>query len=122
MALSQQDIAKYRKELLLLKETILHKIAEMEAEVKNPDGSKGYSQHQADEGSDDFDKTIALRLSDEDRAILQKIEHALKRIDEGSYGICELSGAQIPRKRLDALPYATTTVAAQSQFEQGKKP
>lgn len=122
MGLTSGEIEKYQEALLEMKREILHKISEADLDVKTAQSGKGYSQHQADEGSDDFDRNITLRLSDEDRSILRKIDRALEKIQEGSYGICELSGKEIPKKRLDAIPYATTTVAAQSAFEKGEMP
>ena len=89
------------------------------AEVKKPDEATGYSQHQADQGTDDFDRTIGLELTSEEYNILRQIERALQKIDDNTYGICDVSGEEIPLARLEAVPYATMTVKAQEKYEKG---
>ncbi len=124
MPLNQQEIESFKKVLQEMKSQVLHVLNETNAEVKQADESKGYSQHQADEGTDDFDKTISLEVSNKELSLLRQIDRALQKIDEGTYGICDISGDEIPKKRLDAIPYATMTVAAQEELEQqnqGKK-
>jgi DnaK suppressor protein len=93
-------------------------VREASEEVKAYEETRGYSQHQADEGTDDFDRTISLNLSDQELKILRQIDRALEKIDEGTYGVCDVSGDEIPLKRLDAIPYATMTVKAQEELEQ----
>ena len=89
------------------------------AEVKKPDEATGYSQHHADQGTDDFDRKISLEVSSQEMQILRQIERALEKVSEGSYGVCDISGEEIPKARLDAMPYATTTVKAQERLEKG---
>lgn len=88
-------------------------------DVKRPDEATGYSQHQADQGTDDFDRTITLSLTNKEFQILRQIDRALEKIDENSYGVCDISGDEIPVARLEAIPYATMTVKAQEKFEKG---
>jgi len=89
------------------------------SDVTAPDESKGYSQHQADEGTDDFVRTVSLEVSSKEFSILRQIERALEKIDEETYGVCDITGEEIPMARLDAVPYATMTVKAQDKFEKG---
>ena len=78
-------------------------------------------QHQADAGSDAYEKDFALSLLSQEQDALYEIEEALKRIDIGAYGVCEMSGKPISHARLEALPFARYTVECQSQIEkQGK--
>jgi DnaK suppressor protein len=88
-------------------------------QVKRPDESTGYSQHQADQGTDDFDRTISLELTSNEFEILRQIDRALEKIIENTYGVCDISGEEIPLARLEAVPYATMTVKAQEQIEKG---
>ena len=88
-------------------------------EVTAPDESKGYSQNSADEGTDDFVKNVNLEVTSKEFGMLRQIDHALQKIEEGTYGICDISGEEIPMKRLEAIPYAAMTVKAQEQFEKG---
>jgi DnaK suppressor protein len=78
---------------------------------------ESYSLHMGDSGTDNFDRDFALSLLSSDQDALYEIEEALKRIEKGTYGICELTGKPIPRARLDAIPWARFTVEAQAQLE-----
>jgi len=103
MALTKNEIEIFEKRLLTLKGQLSNTLRQVSQDVKSKDESKGYSQHQADEGTDDFDQ----------------IDRALAKIQEGTYGLCDVSGEEIPLKRLEAIPYATMTVASQDKFEKG---
>ena len=77
----------------------------------------GYSLHMADSGTDNFDRDFALSLLSSDQDAVYEIEEALKRIDRKTYGVCELTGKQIPKARLEAIPWTRFTVDAQAQLE-----
>jgi RNA polymerase-binding transcription factor DksA len=77
--------------------------------------------HQADAGSDAYDRDFALSLLSQEQDALYEIEEALKRIDGGTYGICEMSGKPIPHARLEAIPFARYTVECQTVIEKQKK-
>lgn len=119
MALKKAEIAKFKKRLEELKSQLTQSLKGSTAEVKTPDEATGYSQHQADQGTDDFDRTISLEVTSREYSILRQIERALEKIDENTYGICDITGEEIPRARLEAVPYATMTVKAQEQIEKG---
>jgi RNA polymerase-binding transcription factor DksA len=74
-------------------------------------------QHQADAGSDAYEKDFALSLLSQEQDALYEIEEALKRIETGSYGVCEMSNKHIPHARLEAIPFARFTVECQQQLE-----
>ena len=74
-------------------------------------------QHQADAGSDAYEKDFALSLLSQEQDALYEIEEALKRLDVGTYGVCEMSGKPIPHARLEAIPFARFTVECQQQLE-----
>jgi DnaK suppressor protein len=77
----------------------------------------GYSLHRADSGTDNFDRDFALSLLSADQDAIYEIEEALKRIEKGTYGVCELTGKAIPHARLEAIPWTRFTVTAQAQLE-----
>jgi DnaK suppressor protein len=77
----------------------------------------GYSLHMADSGTDNFDRDFALSLLSSDQDAIYEIEEALKRIEKGTYGVCELTGKPIPKSRLEAIPWTRFTVQAQAQLE-----
>jgi RNA polymerase-binding transcription factor DksA len=78
-------------------------------------------QHQADAGSDAYEKDFALSLLSQEQDALYEIEEALKRIEVGSYGVCEMSNKAIPHARLEAIPFARFTVECQQQLEKENK-
>lgn len=73
--------------------------------------------HQADAGSDAYDRDFALNLLSQEQDALFEIDEALKRILRGTYGTCEMSGKQIPKARLEARPFARFTVECQNEIE-----
>lgn len=119
MALKKAEVAKFKKRLEELRKQLTHSLRGSTAEVKTPDEATGYSQHQADQGTDDFDRTISLEVTSKEYAILRQIDRAMEKIEENTYGVCDISGEDIPLARLEAVPYATMTVKAQEKFEKG---
>ncbi|BBI16436.1 TraR/DksA family transcriptional regulator [Neochlamydia sp. S13] len=119
MGLKKNEVAQFKKKLEEMRAQLTHILKGSTAEVKTPDEATGYSQHQADQGTDDFDRTISLEVTSREYHILRQIERALEKIDENTYGICDLTGEDIPLARLEAVPYATMTVKAQEQLEKG---
>lgn len=119
MALKKTEIAKFKKRLEEMQKQLTHSLKGSTAEVKTPDEATGYSQHQADQGTDDFDRTISLEVTSKEYGLLRQIERALEKISENTYGICDITGEEIPVARLEAVPYATMTVKAQEKFEKG---
>jgi len=75
----------------------------------------------ADRASTETDRSIELRARDRQRKLVNKIDRALKRIDEGTYGYCEENGEAISLKRLDARPIATLSLEAQERHERREK-
>lgn len=107
--------AKYYKHLLELRERLLNQMSGLAKESAEEMAS--YSLHMADSGTDNFDRDFALSLLSSDQDAIYEIEEALKRIEKNTYGICELTGKQIPASRLEAIPWTRFTVEAQSQLE-----
>lgn len=83
--------------------------------------ASAFGMHQADAGSDAYDRDFALSLLSQEQDALYEIEEALKRIELGTYGVCEMSGKIISRPRLEALPFARYTVECQTEVERQKK-
>lgn len=106
---------KYYDSLLELHERLteqMHGLAKDSAEEM-----ENYSLHMGDSGTDNFDRDFALSLLSSDQDAIYEIEEALKRIEKGSYGVCELTGKNIPKARLTAIPWTRFTVEAQAQLE-----
>ncbi len=75
----------------------------------------------ADRASEETDRALELRTRDRQRKLVAKIDAALRRIDEGEYGYCEVTGEPISLKRLDARPIATMSLEAQERHERREK-
>ena len=75
----------------------------------------------ADRASSETDRAIELRARDRQRKLIAKIDAALRRIEEGEYGFCEVSGEPISLARLEARPIATMTVEAQERHERNER-
>jgi DnaK suppressor protein len=107
--------AKFQKHLLELRERLQAQMSGLAKE--SAEELPGYSLHMADSGTDNFDRDFALSLLSSDQDAIYEIEEALKRIEKGTYGICELTGKPIPKARLEAIPWTRFTVEAQAQLE-----
>ncbi len=117
----------HRKQLQRLEELRDHILDQMQNQEQitrqRAEGSEAsaYGMHQADAGSDSYDRDFALSLLSQEQDALYEIEEAIKRIFYGTYGICEMSGKEIPKSRLEAIPYARFTVECQAQIEKENK-
>lgn len=106
---------KYYKRLVQLREQLLaQKRGLAQASATQV---QSYGLHMADSGTDNFDRDFALSLLSNDQDIIYEIDEAIRRIENNTYGICELTGKPIPKARLDAIPWARFTVEAQAQLE-----
>ena len=108
----------FRQKLLTWKSSILEEtrgtIEEMQEATRNiPDV--------ADRASEETDRALELRTRDRERKVVSKIDAALRRIDDGSYGYCDDTGEPISLKRLDARPIATYSLEAQERHERKEK-
>ena len=79
-----------------------------------------HSTHMADQGTDNFDRELALNLASSRQESLYDIEDAIRRVDEGTYGACESCGGAIELPRLKALPFAKKCMTCQNAAERGR--
>jgi RNA polymerase-binding transcription factor DksA len=114
-------IRKQKEKLLQLRDAMVDSMAGVAQGTlrSRAEGSEAsaFGMHQADAGSDAYDRDFALSLLSQEQDALYEIDQALKRIELGTYGKCEMSGKPIPRARLEAIPFARFTVQCQSQLE-----
>jgi RNA polymerase-binding protein DksA len=115
-----------KKELEHFKQILLRKRAELVGDVGSMEGAalkdsagalSHVPQHIAEQGSEAYDQSLALDLAQVDRNLIKEIDDALKRIEEGTYGNCELSGKPISRDRLEELPWTRFTIEAARERE-----
>ena len=113
------ELKKYRELLIGERERMtgaLSHIAENTLKKSQRDASgnlSGYSYHMADQATDDYDVEFSLGRATEDQELLFKIDEALKRVEDGSYGKCLQCGKPIAKPRLKALPYAEVCIVCQ---------
>src|SRR5258705_2054413 len=116
---------KQKEKLLQLRDAMVDSMAGVAQDTlrSRAEGSEAsaFGMHQADAGSDAYDRDFALSLLSQEQDALYEIEEALKRVDAGTYGVCEMSGKPIPHARLEAIPFARFTVECQTQIEKQKK-
>ena len=108
----------FRKKLLSWKAEILREAKETLAALANENANQADA---ADRASSETDRAIELRARDRQRKLISKIDAAIERIDDGTYGYCEETGEPISLKRLDARPIATMSLEAQERHERREK-
>ena len=108
----------FRKKLLSWKEEILKEARETLQHLQ--DESQNHPDL-ADRASSETDRAIELRARDRQRKLIAKIDAALQRIEDGTYGYCEETGEPISLKRLDARPIATLSIEAQERHERRER-
>ena len=108
----------FRRKLLSWKEDILQESRETLATLQNENENH---PDLADRASSETDRAIELRARDRQRKLIAKIDAALQRLDDGSYGYCEETGEPISLKRLEARPIATLSIEAQERHERREK-
>jgi DnaK suppressor protein len=108
----------FREKLLAWKEDILREARETLQHLQDEN-----SNHPdlADRASSETDRAIELRARDRQRKLISKIEEALQRLEDGTYGYCEETGEPISLKRLEARPIATLSVEAQERHERRER-
>ena len=116
MSLRQQ--AYFRQKLQQWKEAILRESQETLSQLQVDSLREA---DLTDRASSETDWSIELRTRDRQRKLVSKIEAAIRRIDEGEYGYCEVTGEPISLARLEARPIATMTVEAQERHERNEK-
>ena len=116
--MSSEQIEYFRSKLIAWKDSILREsketIEDMQTDTRNiPDFT--------DRASEETDRALELRTRDRQRKLISKIDSALRRIEDGTYGFCEETGDPISFKRLDARPIATLSIEAQERHERRER-
>ena len=116
--MNERQTEYFRRKLLSWKEEIL---SESRDTVEGLQENTRNIPDVADRASEETDRALELRTRDRQRKLVSKIDSALRRIDEGEYGYCEVTGEPISLKRLDARPIATMSLEAQERHERMEK-
>ncbi len=124
--LGKRQKDQFKKVLIEIKENILHDIKNMtgsngESSEPSEELSGGHGLHMADFATDMYDREFNLGLASNDRELLQKVDNALKRMEDDNYGICVECQEVIPAARLEAIPYVETCLKCQEKLEQQRR-
>ena len=123
MPYSQEDLGYFKKILETKRAEALGELGELERSSRaQEDGSSDdrstYSLHMADHGTDAMEREKSLLLAQRSSTYVDDIDEALDRIDDGTYGICRITGKEINRARLEAVPTTTLSIEAKQQMQQ----
>lgn len=116
--MNDRQLEYFRRKLLTWKAELLDQSAET---IDNLQESARNVPDLADRASEETDRALELRTRDRQRKLVSKIDAAIRRIENGEYGYCEVTGEPISLKRLDARPIATMTLEAQEKHERREK-
>lgn len=116
--MNERQIKYFRNKLINWKQDILRSSKET---IRHLQDESEQHADLADRATSETDKALELRARDRQRKLVAKIDAALERIEDGSYGYCEETGEPIGLKRLDARPIATLSVEAQERHERRER-
>ena len=121
--MQQRMLERFKKKLIKEREKLLADVnhirnEELGKSQRDATGElSGYADHMADGGTDTIERQVSLGLMSNEEAMLIKIDRALKRIKDKTYGVCELCKEKISQERLNAVLYATYCIKCRSQEE-----
>ncbi len=126
MALSKEQLKQFRQLLLTERAKLADEIKSIAEEVsKSPREASGdlsaYTVHMADMAADTYERELSMNIVSNEQEMLYQIDDALKRIDEGAYGVCQQCGQPIAMSRLKAVPSALLCIGCQRAKEQKNK-
>lgn len=116
--MNDRQMEYFRRKLIVWKQELLEQSSET---IENLQDSARNVPDLADRASEETDRALELRTRDRQRKLVAKIDAALRRIDNGEYGYCEMTGEPISLRRLDARPIATMTLEAQERHERRER-
>lgn len=116
---NKRELDRYRELLINKRAQLVGDVTTMETQALQGDSGSLSStpQHMAEQGSETYDQSLSLDLAEKDRKLIREIDDALTRIEQGTYGICEITGKPIKQERLEELPWARCTIEAQRELE-----
>ena len=125
MKLTKPQLKEFRQRLLQERAKVAGEIRSIVEETKKSPREasgdlSGYTIHMADMAADTYERELSMNLVSSEQEVLYQIDDALKRIDEGTYGICQQCNKPITLTRLKAVPYASMCIACQRQQESQK--
>ena len=114
MGLSKKELEDYKQILIKMRMQLTRQVKGFSEDAMELEGVKGASQHQAEGAGDSSTQNVLLEVASKEVDVVKLIDRALQKIEEGTYGICDLTQKPISKPRLTAIPYAFYTVEAQA--------
>ena len=126
MSLSREQLKYFRQLLITDRAKCADEIKSIAQEAaKSPRDASGdlsaYTVHMADMAADTYERELSMNIISSEQEVLYQIDDALKRLDDGSYGICQQCNKLITMSRLKAVPYASLCISCQKAKEQNVK-
>jgi RNA polymerase-binding protein DksA len=126
MALTKQQLKHFRQLLITERAKVAGELKSIAHDAsKSPREASGdlsaYTVHMADMAGDTYERELSTNLASNEQGVLYQIDDALKRLDDGSYGICQSCNKPITMRRLKAVPYASLCIECQRATEQQNK-
>jgi len=124
---SKKELEQFKELLFQIRKKITGSLEHLEKDSLNSNQREasgdlsGYSFHMADMATDNFDREFALGLASSEQNLLNLVDRALKKIEDGTFGLCEKTWKPITKKRLMAVPYAPLCIEAQELEEKEKR-
>ena len=116
--LTAAEVREFEHSLLAIRDRLSGQISSLKSDsLKRQD-----EVNSVEDGTDAFERQFALNIASTENDSIFEIEEALRRIDAGTFGTCEVTGEPIELERLKAIPYARYSLAAQAEMEKGKAP
>ena len=115
--LARQRLAEERTRLEEVRSTFDAEHLSDQSESESVSELSSYDQHQADMGTETFEREKDLSILEQVESELGDVEHAISRLDEGTYGTCEVCGKPIPDERLEAMPATRRCIEHQAEVE-----
>lgn len=121
--LNKKELADFKKLILKVKDAMVEDIKHISEDTlkksqKDASGDiSGYTYHMADVATDTYDREFSVGLASNERQMLYELSDALKKIEDGTYGVCEECKSLIAKNRLKAVPYARLCVRCQEKKE-----
>ena len=114
--MNKKEKQEFRKTLLDKKEKIVHRLSQVISESNEVETN--IAQDPVDKAESSYTKEFLLSLSDAERDQLMLIDDALRRLDRDGFGLCQLCGKEISKKRIEALPWTPTCINCQQKAEE----
>ncbi|MHC4473412.1 MAG: TraR/DksA family transcriptional regulator [Planctomycetota bacterium] len=117
--LTREELDELKQKLLEMRADIVGAVANLEDEALRSSDEEVSVDHMADHGSDSYEQEQSIILMERQNGTLREVNAAIRRLEDGTYGICEVTGKPIGKARLSAIPYARLCLDAQMEEEGG---